>query len=145
MFKNILIPIDGSALSYRPVAAALEMARAQQGRLVLLSVAAPRLFNASDPEAMQDGAAAEQENAGQAQASLSRAVAAAQAAGIPCESIVLQSALPCDEIIATVQQRQCDVIFMATRGKMGAIDTLLDDSVTRQVLQKSPVPVLVFP
>lgn len=145
MFKNILIPIDGSSLSYRPVAAAIDMARSLQGSLVLLSVAAPRLFNASDRDALHDGAAVEQENIGLAQPALDSAAEAASQAGVPCISLVAQSRTPCDEIVATARERQCDAIFMATRGRMDMLDALFDESTTQQVLQKSSVPVLVFP
>ena len=63
MFKHILIPFDGSPLSFRPVATAIEMAKAQQGKLTLLSVAEPRLFNGADAEARYGGAVADQHNA----------------------------------------------------------------------------------
>jgi nucleotide-binding universal stress UspA family protein len=57
----------------------------------------------------------------------------------------MQSRLPCDEIVAVARRANCDVIFMATRGKIGLLDQLFDESTTRQVLQKTTVPVLVFP
>jgi nucleotide-binding universal stress UspA family protein len=145
MFKHILIPIDGSSLSYRPVAAAIEIARTQQGRVTLLSVAEPRLFNGADAEARYGGAVTETQNAVAAQSALARTTAAVRDAGIPCESLVALSRLPCDVIVATAQQKRCDAIFMATRGKMSTLDTLLDKSTTQDVLQKTTVPVLVFP
>lgn len=145
MFKNILIPIDGSSMSYRPVAAAIDMAKAQHGSLVLVSVAAPRLFNASDKEALHDGEIVETQNAGMAQSALAEAVEAASRAGVPCEPVVVQSSVACDEITTIAKQKNCDAIFMATRGKMGLLDAIFDESTTLQVLQKSTVPVLVFP
>lgn len=145
MFKHILIPIDGSQMSYRPVAAAIEMARAQRGKLLLLSVAEPRLFNGSDAEAVHGGAVVEHKNAAVAQQALARAMDSAHEAGIPVESLVAQSSIPSDVIVTTARQKHCDVIFMATSGKMGTLDTILDESITQKVLQQSPVPVLVFP
>nr|WP_314625190.1 universal stress protein [uncultured Noviherbaspirillum sp.] len=145
MFNNILVPIDGSPLSYKPVAAAIEMAKTRQGRLVLLSVAEPRLFNASDEESLATGAVVEEQHAAKAQANLAQAVEAARQAGVSCEPLVMQSRLPYDEIVAVAQRANCDAIFMATRGKMGMLDQLFDESTTRQVLQKTTVPVLVFP
>lgn len=145
MFKHILIPIDGSQMSYRPVAAAIEMAKGQGGKLLLLSVAEPRSFNGLDADALHDGAAAERNNAAVAQSALARAMEAAREAGIPIESTVAQSRIPFEVIVATAQHNNCDVIFMATRGKMGTLDTLFDESTTQKVLQKTMVPVLVFP
>lgn len=145
MFKKILIPIDGSSRSYRPVAAAIDMVKVQHGSLVLVSVAAPRLFNASDREALHDGEIVEYRNVRMAQSALAQAVEAASRAGVPCEPVVVQSGAVCDEITTIVEQRNCDAIFMATRGKMGILDAIFDESTTLQVLQKSTVPVLVFP
>lgn len=145
MFRNILIPIDGSSRSYRPVAAAIDMAKIQQGSLVLVSIAAPRLFNASDKESLHDGEIVEFQNIRMAQSALAQAVEAASRAGVPCEPVVLQSSAVCDEITTIAEQRSCDAIFMATRGKMGILDAIFDESTTLQVLQKSTVPVLVFP
>jgi len=145
MFNNILVPIDGSPLSYKPVAAAIEMAKTRQGRLVLLCVAEPRLFNASDEESLAAGAVVEQQHAAKARSNLTGAIEAARQAGVSCEPLVMQSRLPCDEIVAVARRANCDVIFMATRGKIGLLDQLFDESTTRQVLQKTTVPVLVFP
>jgi len=145
MFKHILVPIDGSSLSYRPVAAAIEIARTQHGKLTLLSVAEPRLFNGADAEAQVGGAVTERQNASAAESALARAMEAVRDAGVPCESVVALSRVPCDVIVATAQHRLCDAIFMATRGKMSTLDTLFDKSTTQDVLQKTTVPVLVFP
>lgn len=145
MFKHILISIDGSSLSYRPVAAAIEMARTQQGKLTLLSIAEPCMFNGTDADAQCDGTITEQQNAAAAQSVLARAVEAVRDAGIPCESVVVLSRLPSDVIVATADHKRCDAIFMATRGKMSTLDTVFDKSTMQDVLQKTTVPVLVFP
>lgn len=145
MFKKILVPIDGSPMSYRPVAAAIEMAKAQHGSVVLLSVAEPRLFASSDIEALHDGSVVEQQNADSGRSDLAKAIAAAKKAGVPCESVLVHSRIPGDEIVAEAQQRNCDAIFMSTRGKMDVLNAIFDESTTQQVLQHSKVPVLVFP
>ena len=69
----------------------------------------------------------------------------AEKAGVACESVVSMSHVPRDEILDTVQKASCDLIVMATRGRMGVIDTIFSESTTQDVIRKSPVPVLVFP
>ena len=98
-----------------------------------------------DEESLAAGAVVEQQHAAKARSNLTGAIEAARQAGVSCEPLVMQSRLPCDEIVAVARRANCDAIFMATRGKMGLLDQLFDESTTRQVLQKTTVPVLVFP
>ncbi|HEY8608617.1 MAG TPA: universal stress protein [Noviherbaspirillum sp.] len=145
MFNAILMPIDGTPLSYKPLDAALALARTHHARLVFLSVAEPRLFNASDAESAGTGAEAEQHHVAEATASIEKAVAAAQEAQVPCEAAVGMSRIPSEAILAAAERYQCDIIVMATRGRLGVLDTAFGESITQEVLRKSPVPVLVFP
>jgi nucleotide-binding universal stress UspA family protein len=39
MFKSILVPVDGSALSFKPMKIAVELAKQGGGKLIALSVA----------------------------------------------------------------------------------------------------------
>lgn len=52
---------------------------------------------------------------------------------------------PEDEIIDALHRFQCDRVVMATRGKMGVVDTLFNESTTQEPIKNFPVPVLVFP
>lgn len=145
MFKTILMPIDGTALSYKPLTAVVDLARQLNGKLIFLSVAEPRLFNASDADAVHAGEQVESINLCSAQKYVGRALASARSANVRCEAVVSLSRMPCEEIVSTAERMQCDAIVMATRGKMGVIDTLFSESVTQEVLKKSSIPVLVFP
>lgn len=145
MFKSILMPIDGSSLSFKPLPAVITLAVQLKAKLVFLSIAEPRLFNASDADAVSTGEAVETANLHTAQQNIGRALASARSANVPCEAVVSLSRLPCDEILDTAERLQCDAIAMATRGKMGVIDTLFGESTTQELLRKSSIPVLVFP
>lgn len=145
MFKSILVPVDGSALSYRPMQTAIEFARQNGGRLILLSVASPRLFNSSQPEALQDGRAAEARNTEAAKDNIRKAFARSGDPGVPWEGVISISGAPAVAILETAQRFQCDLILIGTRGKMGMVETLFNESTTQEILGKTRIPVLVFP
>ena len=68
---------------------------------------------------------------------------AAKVAGVPCETVVSQSFSPSDEIVHVSQQKNCDVIFMASHGRKG-LNRLFVGSETQKVLAHSQLPVLVY-
>lgn len=145
MFNNILFPVDGSTLSCKPVHAVIGLAKLAGSRVVVLSVAAPRLFRSSNPHDIQDGNVLQERNIDAARANVQKVCAIAEQAGVRCVRVVSLSHAPREEILDTVQKTNCDLIVMATRGKMGVIDTIFSESTTQDVIRKSPVPVLVFP
>jgi len=51
--------------------------------------------------------------------------------------------VPYEIIISTAEQKQCDLIFMASHGRLG-ITSLLLGSETQKVLTHSKIPVLVY-
>lgn len=145
MFNVILWPVDGSPLSFTPLQAVIDLARMTGATVVVLSIAEPRLFRASDADAIASGHEAEAANLGAARRQVDKVRAAVQQAGVTCDDVVALAALPSAEIVHTARQRGCDLIVMATRGKLGMIDTVLSPSCTQEVIAASPVPVLVFP
>jgi nucleotide-binding universal stress UspA family protein len=145
MFKSILWPVDGSPLSVRPLQAVIDLARLSRATVVLLSVAEPRLYRASDAASVQAGNEAETMRLEAARHELERIRAAVRRAGLACDDVVALSPLPGEAIVDTARKAECDLIVMATHGRMGVLDTLLNASVTQDVLKASTVPVLVFP
>jgi nucleotide-binding universal stress UspA family protein len=145
MFRSILVPVDGSGLSDKPVQTAIEIAKMQGATLVFLSIAEPRLFTTSDSDKVDDGRAAEDLNLRAARASVQKAVNTSKMAHVPCEAVITMSRVPCEQILETAARFQCELIIVATRGRMGVIDTLFQESTTQQLLKKTEIPVLVFP
>lgn len=145
MFHRILWPVDGSAMSFKPMQAVIDLARLSGGKIVVLSIAQPRLFYSTEPGHLQDGKAAEERNLEAARENVQKVREIGRRAGVECESIVSMSHIPGDAILETVQDTNCDLIVMATRGRMGVVDTLFKESTTQDVLRRAPVPVLVFP
>lgn len=145
MFKKILIPTDGSDLSLKPIQSAIAFAKSHHGSIVALSVSEPRLFYGTDPEAQKDGQAQEDHAKQEAKDSLQGIREAAKQANVHCQTVIVQSTIPAEEIVRTAQQYQCDAIFMATRGTFSTLDKLFDESQTHKVLETASIPVVVFP
>lgn len=144
MFKTILVPTDGSALSEQAVDAAIEFARATNGRVVGLSVAEPYPFSALSESALATDAAPYEEKMREvAELHVAKVANAASKAGVSCETTVVQSFSPYEEIINTARKYNCDVIFMSSHGRKG-LNKLFVGSETQKVLAHSTIPVLVF-
>lgn len=146
MFKTILVPTDGSALSDKVIDAAVETAKSSGGKIIALSVAHPYPFTAwmeGSSLVMNENVAYEEKTREQAQQHVQKIVAAASAANVPCQTTVPLSFDPSDEIIKAAKDFNCDVIFMASHGRTG-LNRLFLGSETQKVLAHSTIPVLVF-
>ena len=78
----------------------------------------------------------------QAKSALDRAANEAKAAGLTCQTIEAESAHPHQSIIATAENKGCDLIVMSSHGRSG-LSRLLIGSVTNKVLTLAKVPVLI--
>ena len=68
---------------------------------------------------------------------------AAKEAGVPYQSYSLASAAPWEGIIEAAKKKKCDLIFMASHGRMG-FSALMLGSQTAKVLAHSKISVLVY-
>lgn len=144
MFRKLLIPTDGSALSEKSSQAALAFASATGASVVGLSVAQLYPFMLM-PEAgaMVDLSAYEEIQDKTAQQAMQKLQAMAKAAGVACEVLSTRGVHPYEEIIATAESKGCDLIWMASHGRKG-LDKLLLGSETQRVLAHAHIPVLVY-
>jgi nucleotide-binding universal stress UspA family protein len=140
MFKTILVPTDGSTLSDKAIAAAVEFAKLAGSKIVGLSVAEPYPFA---PLYQNSGAADTTIYEEKMRESAQLHADAAKNAGVTYEAVIKQSFSPYEEIIATAKKFDCDVIFMASHGRKG-LNRLFLGSETQKVLAHSSLPVLVF-
>ena len=146
MFKNILVPTDGSTLSDSTVARAVSFA-SEAGARVTFFYAQPdfpmpiygegALIDPTTPEQFSRAAALEAERI------LAKARAVADAAGVSSSVDTQVSEVPYEAIIEAVERNQCDLIFMASHGRRG-LSGLLLGSETQKVLTPSKTPVLVY-
>ena len=144
MYKNILVTTDGSECSERAIGQAVELAKFFGAKLTAVTVTPPLQFLTvegvvypEDPERYQ------QMTDAQAKAALSVVAKAAEAAGVTCELVQIESPQPYEGIIQTAKDKGCDLIVMASHGRRG-ISALLLGSETQKVLTHSKIPVLVY-
>ncbi|GAB3550346.1 universal stress protein [Noviherbaspirillum agri] len=144
MFKCILVPTDGSPLSDKAVNAAMEFAKSQEARIVVLSVAEPYPFSPLSEVAFTDERRVYEDKAREvAEQHVQKVQAAANAMNVPCEAVVTQSFSPFEDIITAAREHNCDAIFMASHGRKG-LSKLFVGSETQKVLANSTIPVMVF-
>ena len=145
MYKNILVPTDGSPLSRAAAAKAVKLAKSVGAKITGLFAAPP-----ATPVVYRDHLPAGYLTPQQHTKMIEQAAAkylgvieqAAKSAGVPCVCIHVTSDFPADTILAVAKQQKCDLIFMASHGRRGLASMLLA-SETQKVVTHSKVPVLV--
>lgn len=146
MFKHILVPIDGSALSLTAVKAACGLAGECGAQLTIYYARPGYLPPTISGEVMVADfsldATWRSKLEQQAEAILAEASRVAAEAGVSWDAISSECDTPHVGIIATAEERGCDLIFMASHGRRGAIALLLG-SETLKVITHSRIPVLV--
>ena len=147
MFRNILVPTDGSARSRRAAAIAVRLAKEQGARVTALWVGPawePNLY--AYERDVPPGYVAPHEHAAHVKRMSSRFLApvlrSAVKAGVKCEGVAVQGVFPHDEIIKATRRTGCDLIVMGSHGRRG-VSLLLLGSVTSKVVALATVPVLV--
>ncbi|WP_321783833.1 universal stress protein [Burkholderia pyrrocinia] len=143
MFKHLLAPTDGSALSDAAVQLAAALAKKHHAKLTVLHVIPEFRMLTSDPEMLGDTKERfQQVSQRQAKAILVASMTIAQQAGVECEVVSVSGAHPHEAIIDAATQQGCDLIVMASHGRSG-VRALLIGSETQKVLTHSDIPVLV--
>ena len=145
MFKHILMPTDGSEHSERAIERGIELAKLCGAKITgihvmpdfRLAMAEESSFNPS----MQDQA--EEEARARADKFLAFVQKAADAAGVPCDTVVATNDRPYDAIVNTANACACDLIVMTARYRKGLAALILRNESSR-VLHRASIPVLVF-
>jgi nucleotide-binding universal stress UspA family protein len=145
MFKSLMVPTDGSPLSEKAAAVALEFARQVDGSIVALSVAQPfPFYPLAENRPAELGSLVEDGPLQAAKGHVQVIAQLAAAAGVPCETVVVRSANPYEEIVGVASNMECDAIFIATHGRKG-LSRLFLGSETQKVLAHARIPVMVIP
>jgi len=142
MFKHILLPTDGSALSEVAVQSGIRFAKSINAHVTGLHVILPFNLFARGAEMVSD-TKAQFEKDSLAALYLAAISKAAKEAGVPCDSVTEKADHPYEAIIAAAEKRGCDLILMASHGRRG-VKGLLIGSETHKVLTHTKIPVLVF-
>lgn len=143
MFKNILIPIDGSDLSLRAASLGVELAKRFGARVhgyhVLKPLAAVAYISDTLRHAPDDY---RNDAIDRAERQLDTVRALALAAGVPFDGNYTFDHRPYSAIVGAAHKYNCDLIVMGTHGRTG-LDSVVLGSETSKVLSCADIPVLV--
>jgi nucleotide-binding universal stress UspA family protein len=143
MYKHILIPTDGSALSEKAIRQGVGLAKSITAKVTVLTVS-PRFHTfAVDPFVMADTPDKYEQHCNErAQRYLAFAEMTANSAGVPYNGVHVIEDHSYQAIIDTAKAQGCDLIFMASHGRKG-VSALVLGSETTKVLTHSSIPTLV--
>jgi nucleotide-binding universal stress UspA family protein len=144
MYKHILISTDGSEVARKGVDHGLSLAKSVGAKVTIVTVTerlpiyggaewVPGPAEMAAYETIQNEAAAKV---------LADVKTVTDRLGVNAETVHVPEARPAEAIIATANERRCNLIVMASHGRRG-LRRLLLGSQTSEVLVSSPVPVLV--
>ena len=145
MYKNILLPTDGSALSLVAIDNGLQFAKAVGAKITGFYVMLERQPESFEDYAPVDVKAPKLDEVAKEEASQYLKIVAdkAQAMGVPCQTHSMKHASPHQAIISIATSTGCDLIIMASHGKKGITGELVG-SVTARVITNCKIPVLVY-
>ena len=146
MYKNILVPIDGSELSEKAANEAVGLARAVGAKLTLfhcVSEFPARVYSENAILAAQITSGQYRKEAVRvAEEVLAEAAGKLASSGLTINTMHAVNGLPYDAIVGAAAEKKCDLIVMASHGRRGLSGFLLG-SETQKVLTHTKVPVLV--
>jgi nucleotide-binding universal stress UspA family protein len=144
MFKHILIPTDGSDLSRKAILYGVQLAKESGAKVTGLTVTEPYQPAGMDTVFIPiDQGDYEEQSRLLSEKAMEQVKMAAEAAGVPRETVREVLDQPYRAIIDAAQALGCDHIVMASHGRRG-ISALLLGSETAKVLTHSTIPVLVY-
>ena len=146
MFKNILIPTDGSELSQKGVTQGVALAKSLGAKVTAFFAAPP-----ATPIVYRDHLPVGYATPGEHETMIAKAAAkylgivekAATKARVAYEGVHVTSDYPEDAILKIAQKKKCDLIVIATHGQ-GGLRGVFIGSVTQKVINQSKIPVLVL-
>lgn len=144
MYKHLLVPTDGSKLSEKAIARAVDLAKATGGRITLLHVT-PDYPVQVYAEGVSVGLVSRREYAKAMKDEAAKLLdrAAGKIKGVTVGTLQLMDNSPWEAILAGAKKVKADTIVMASHGRRG-IASLLLGSETTKVLTHSKLPVLVI-
>ncbi len=146
MFKHLLVPTDGSALSDETVVSAVNFAFEAGAEVTFLYVRPDYPVSYFGEGALVDPTTPDnfaEMTARVADEILQRSAEQARTKGVVSHTRAVINDLPYEAIIEVAHSDGCDLIFMASHGRKGLASLLLG-SETHKVLTHSTIPVLVY-
>lgn len=146
MYRNILMPVDGSELSEKAVKECIGLVKSTSAKVTAFHVVShfQLHYRLHAPGNLHKKIEKEHEEEARQLAvkMVTRVAESVKSEGIDCEGMVVIGDHPYEEIIGNAEKRKCDLIIMASHGRRG-LDAVLLGSETVKVLTHSKIPVLV--
>jgi len=144
MYRHILIATDGSSLATRGVAHGVQLAKALNAKVTLLTVSERFHTFSLEAEQLEETASSFKKHmAKEASKILKEASRMAADAGVEASLIHREDDEPYQAIVRSAEGRGCDLIVMASHGR-GGVSAMFLGSETVKVLSHSKLPVLVI-
>lgn len=142
-YQNILVPVDGSDISFSAIKYAAALAKAFNSKLTAISIVADDPFAASDfyysTDMLKEYIDEAIKNANEA---LDQAEDIAKQSGVQIERQVVRDYVSAESITKTAESLKTDLIVMGSHGRKGFQKFLLG-SLAQDVLGKTTLPVFV--
>jgi nucleotide-binding universal stress UspA family protein len=146
MFKNVLVPTDGSSLSLKAATQGVALAKSLGAKVTGFFAAPPAtpvVYRNNLPVGFAQPAEHEHIITKIAAKHLDAIERLAKKAGVRFEGVHITNDYAADAIMDIAKKKKCDVIVMATSGQ-GGVRGMFIGSVTQKVLNQSKIPVLVL-
>ena len=142
-YKNILVPVDGSEISFSAVKKAAIIAKAFNSQLTLISLVAEDPFTDADfyysSSIMKEYFVQAYANA---ESALKEAVQITTEVGIDAQSKIIKGQVSAEGVVEAANEVKADLIVMGSHGRKGFKKMLLG-SFAQDVLSNTELPVLV--
>ncbi|TCB79518.1 universal stress protein [Acinetobacter sp. ANC 4173] len=142
-YQHILVPVDGSAISFSAVKHAAIIAKAFGSELTLISLVAEDPFTEVDfyysSAIMKEYFVQAYANAEKA---LKEAIVFAQAEGVEPTTQIIKGQVSAEGVVQTAEEKKSDLIVMGSHGRKGFQKFLLG-SFAQDVLRGTHLPVLI--
>jgi nucleotide-binding universal stress UspA family protein len=143
VYKNILLPTDGTEFCQKAVVHGVELAKLAGAKVTGVTVAVPmrRMIAASlSAELLED---IKKSHRLALEKALGFVATTAKAAGVQFETIEILDDHPYRGIIAAAEKKGCDLIVMASHGQ-GGLAAVIVGSETHKVVTHTDIPVLIY-
>ena len=143
MYRNVLIPTDGSDLATTAVKHGVKFAQEIGAKVTGVTVTEPfHVWSLKPGQLEYTPAEYKKHSKTHAEKVLGGVLAAAGSADVSCETVHVEHEHPYQAVIDTAASKGCDLIVMAPHGRRGVAAVVLG-SETVKVLTHSKIPVLV--
>ncbi|KLD63918.1 universal stress protein [Dyella japonica] len=142
MFKNILLPVDGSERALKAVETGIELAAKLEAKVFAVHVMPPLSTVSFMSELLQHSDCHREVAKTRAQSYLDEVAKRAIALNVPCETEFVFDLRPDVAIVAAAAKHHCDLIVMRSRGSEG-LERVLLGSVPHKVMLCCNTPVLI--